>query len=241
MSQFFDLCLANETLANDAYQLGVATEDLQRIQVQISATLIQQPQAYLQLHYHMTLPLESLAAQLDWTAWQAEQVRFSNYLWEETCLECFITGRSLDDHEASDTDNTASYIEVNANPDGRYALYQFERYRHPATLPPTPLLHADKQTCASIDWHEGSKPPLALTKPTSSIAYHYERSFRVPLKQLDLSDANSKPQYAINSTIIEYIHPCVILWFGGTALYFATSHASPPDFHDQRYWSRFIP
>src|SRR5690606_16421397 len=36
--------------------------------------------------------------------------------------------------------------------DGRYALYEFESYRNPATLPPTPLLQTDGQTRAFINW-----------------------------------------------------------------------------------------
>ena len=240
MNQTFDLCIANETIASDAQQLGVTLEDLKRICVQVSANIVQYPGICLQLTYHITLPNQMLADKLNWPMWQPEQVGFSDYLWEETCLECFITGSVINSHAV--TEHTTSYIEINANPDGRYALYQFDSYRNPATLPPVPLYQDDGHTRASIEWTNKPKQQSTsvnmdllrqlntLIKPNS-----YERSFNVPLTQL--SDSHLK--YAINNTIIEQIHPCVILWLDKTPLYFATSHASPPDFHNHQYWSRF--
>lgn len=265
MSQIFDLHLATETLIEDAQQLSVTVEDLQNISVQVSATIAEQPELYLQLHYQVTLPLECLAAQLNWPTWQFSQVGFTDYLWEQTCLECFLAGRLvnkdllINKNNTTNTDEVTNYIELNASPDGRYALYQFKSYRNPATLPPNPLLQADRQTRASINWTNTSKRPIPLLeteidakayshastaaksllsealapKNISSKLYHYERSFRVPLNQLFNETA------CTNDTIIEYIHPCVILYFGDTALYFAPKHASPPDFHNRQYWTPF--
>ena len=85
MSQIFNLCLATDTLAADAEQLGVTIADLQGIEVEVVATLVNraviaQPTEWqLQLDYCITLPLESLAAQLYWPNWQAEQVGFADY------------------------------------------------------------------------------------------------------------------------------------------------------------------
>ena len=298
MSQTFHLCLATDTLAADAQTLGVTIEDLQSIQVEVIVTLAQtnqiaqtaqitrstqQPEWYLQLNYRITLPLKSLAAQLDWPTWQPTQVGFADYLWEQTCLECFLAGGLITDRlinnsasindvneigiDGADANKTNAYIEINANPDGRYALYEFASYRNPATLPPTPLLQTDRQTRAFINW-TGSHCPLSnsagsndtanaeqnslsaqiesaidsLTPNTSTAnSYLYKRSFTVPLSQL------SNAKAVINDTGIEYIHPCVILSFattfgtrlGTTALYFAPTHASPPDFHNLQYWSIF--
>ena len=265
MSQFFDLCLATETLASDSQQLNVTTDDLQRIRLQVSATIVEQPELYLQLHYQVMLPLESLAAQLDWSTWQSSQVGFTDYLWEQTCLECFLAGRLvnkdrlINNNNTTNTDEVTNYIELNASPNGCYALYQFKNYRNPATLPPNPLLKADGQTRAFINWINTSKRQIPLVeteieakasshtstaaksllsealapKNISSKLYHYERSFRMPLNQLfNETDCT-------NDTIIEYIHPCVILYFGDTALYFAPKHASPPDFHNRQYWTPF--
>ena len=242
MSQSFDLYLATETLAEDAQQLGVTVSVLQQISVQVSATLVAQPEAYLQLEYRVTLPLKCLAAQLTWPKWQADKVGFKDYLWERTCLECFLAGylvssRSEDSDKSPKTNMTMSYIEINASPEGQYALYEFDSYRSPTTLPPRPLMYADGQTRAAIDWIDGNNPKLLIDYPISTHErYHYQRSFRMPLDSL--TSFNRKSDYS-NDALIKYIHPCVILSFGATILYFAPKHASPPDFHNSQYWTPF--
>lgn len=263
MSQIFNLCLATDTLAADAEQLGVTIADLQGIQIEVVATLVNraviaQPTEWqLQLDYCITLPLKSLAAQLYWPTWQAEQVGFADYLWEQTCLECFLAGELINSAVSINENNnkTNPYMEINASPDGRYALYQFADYRNPATLPLAPLLQGNGQTRASIDWkatpfsvsnaahnaalQAGSMPTSSFNGPLIAGAktYHFERSFYLSLNQL------SQVQTTNDEIGIEYIHPCVILSFdtkfGKTALYFAPNHAVPPDFHDTQYWSIF--
>ena len=270
MSQTFNLCLATGTLAADAQQLGVTIEDLHNIQVEVVATLAHiyqtapQSEWQLQLDYRVTLPLEALAAQLYWPIWQSAQVSFADYLWKQTCLECFLAGGAINSTvsinntnemgiDSIDGNKSSPYIEINANPDGRYALYHFKSYRNPATLPPTPLLQANGQTRAFINWRasncwtdgaeqkslsEQIKPVICFsTLNTAAKTYHYERSF-----SLSLSHMYNKED-VINDTGIDYIHPCVILsfstTFGTTALYFAPKHASPPDFHNLHYWSVF--
>lgn len=234
MSQNFNLCLATDTIANDALHIGVAVEDLNRICVRVSANIVQNPALHLQLTYQVTLPTEALATQLNWPAWQFGQVGFSDYLWEETCLECFISGRLVNDNDIANIIETTSYIEVNASPDGRYALYQFEHYRHPATLPPMPLYQADGHTRAHLNWMDNLEQQKAPNEfSTVSKFYQYERRFGVSLLKLP----NQK--HAIKNMIVEQIHPCVILRLGKTALYFAPRHASPPDFHNQDYWLKF--
>ncbi|MFZ3074914.1 MAG: DOMON-like domain-containing protein [Psychrobacter glacincola] len=238
MSQSFDLYLASETLADDAQQLGVTVKALQQISVQVNVTLVAQPEAYLQLQYRVTLPAESLAAQLAWPKWQADKVGFKDCLWEQTCLECFLAGCFINSH-SEDNDNslgtnkTKAYIEINASPNGQYALYEFDSYRYPSTLLPRPLLQADRQTRAFINWNNISKLQTA-SQTSAPQLYQYERRFRVPLSQWYDNAYN----YGYER-IIDYIHPCVILSFGDTTLYFAPKHASPPDFHNRQYWARF--
>ncbi|WAI87050.1 hypothetical protein SC65A3_00501 [Psychrobacter sp. SC65A.3] len=242
MSQSFDLYLATETLADDAQQLGVTVKVLQDISIQVSATLVARPEAYLQLEYRVTLPAESLAALLTWPKWQADKIGFKDYLWEQTCLECFLTGslissRSEDSDKSPKTNMAMSYIEINASPEGQYALYEFDSYRSPTTLPPRPLIYADGQTRAAIDWIDGNNPKLLIDYPISTHEpYHYQRSFRMPLDSL--TSLNRKSDYS-NDALIKYIHPCVILSFGEITLYFAPKHASPPDFHNRQYWTPF--
>ena len=237
MSQSFDLYLATETLADDAQQLGVTVKALQQISVQVSATLVAQPEAYLQLEYRVTLPLKCLAAQLTWPKWQADKVGFKDYLWEQTCLECFLAGSLISSSSSKDNDKspktnmTMSYIEINASPEGQYALYEFDSYRSPTTLPPRPLMYADGQTRAAINWIDGNNPKLLTHEP-----YHHQRSLRMPLDSL--TSLNRKSDYS-NDALIKYIHPCVILSFGEITLYFAPKHASPPDFHNSQYWTPF--
>ncbi|MEC5209427.1 hypothetical protein RCH20_000476 [Psychrobacter sp. PL15] len=270
MSQTFNLRLATESIAINAQQLGVTIALLQRIRVYVVAIIIRQPKPYLWLTYQIELPHPCLAAQLNWPAWQPAQVGFSDYLWEQTCLECFIQTTSISTANAVDISSIGNgviedgqatdYIEINASPSGRYALYQFNSYRNPSTLPPNPLLRTDGRTRARIDWADSSSqnkklvisklnpaPTLCLTTvstilpksiftPNCHYKYgksFYERGFGIPLAQL------SNQTSIIDPIPIERLHPCVILWFGELALYFASSHASPPDFHQREYWSPF--
>lgn len=277
MSQTFHLCLATDTLAADAQTLGVTMEDLQSIQVEVIVTLAQtnqiaqtaqitqsaqQPEWYLQLDYHITLPLKSLAAQLDWPKWQPTQVGFADYLWEQTCLECFLAGGLINSRlinnsasindvneigiDGADANKTNAYIEINASPDGRYALYEFESYRNPATLPPTPLLQPDGQTRAFINW-TASHCPLSNSTASDGIANNgianndtanaEKNSLSAQIEPAidsltpNTSTANSylyqrsftvplsqlsNAKAFIDDTGIEYIHPCVILSFATT-------------------------
>ncbi len=254
MSQLFNLQLATDTLLADAQQLGVSVQQLCQIKVHVKAALLPSPTARLQLHYSIQLPCSALAAQLDWPTWESAQVVFTDYLWERTCLECFITGDILEDTQAS------GYIEINGCPNGRYALYKFEGYRTPASIPPKPLLTADKSRCAAITWtnhlvesdlssrcdmtavanlapsKQLRHPSKAITTATFTAAYHYQRCFELPLEQLisDHSIYDKSTSFGISK-----LQPCVILRFGSISLYFASAHACPPDFHQRRYWSSF--
>ena len=277
MSQTFHLCLATDTLAADAQTLGVTIEDLQSIQVEVIVTLAQtnqiaqtaqitrstqQSEWYLQLDYRITLPLKSLAAQLDWPTWQPTQVGFADYLWEQTCLECFLAGGLITDRlinnsvsindvnkigiDGVDANKTSAYIEVNASPDGRYALYEFTSYRNPATLPPTPLLQPDGQTRAFINWTAshcpasngaGSNGIANNGIANNDIANAEQNSLSAQIEPAidsltpNTSTANSylyqrsfavplsqlsNAKAFINDMGIEYIHPCVILSFATT-------------------------
>jgi|GEM_PF-478178 len=277
MSQIFHLCLATDTLAADAQTLGVTIEDLQSIQVEVIVTLAQtnqiaqtaritrstqQPEWRLQLDYRITLPLKSLAAQLDWPTWQPTQVGFADYLWEQTCLECFLAGGLITDRlinnsvsindvneigiDGVDANKTSAYIEVNASPDGRYALYEFASYRNPATLPPTPLLQPEGQTRTFINW-TASHCPLSNSAGSNGIANNdianndtanaEQNSLSAQIEPAidsltpNTSTANSylyqrsftvplsqlsNAKAFIDDTGIEYIHPCVILSFATT-------------------------
>lgn len=227
MSQTFILKLANDSLVSDAQKIGVSVSQLQRIVVKVTATIMDSANAdsdtlntissdmntSLSLRYEVKLPSMTLLDQLQWPLWNKQKVGFADYLWQQTCLECFITN------------NAASYVEINASPNGQYAVYQFTDYRTPVTLPPIPLLIKGSQHPVHIQWHNKT---LA-----SSDSLLKQRQFSIALDMLP----DSMPRI-LNSNSTALIHPCVILNFAGTPLYFATEHATPADFHQRQHWSK---
>lgn len=174
-----------------------------------------------------------LAELLNWRAWQAQQVKFCDYLWEQTCLECFIGGQ------------TSDYVEINANPSGSYALYHFSGYRQPDSMPPPPLYRPDNgarlqsldaqqlagseqltsNQRASIDWQSDMLLSLTADESAYPLANTLCRHFSLELGQLP------KPLLPLTQ-----LHPCIILMLGEIPLYYAPRHAQPPDFHDRAYW-----
>lgn len=211
MGQIYHLILAKELLASNAITLGVSPEQLAQIKVSVYVEVSQLPQPCLWLSYDITFPSLTLGAQLQWPHWSAHNVQFTDYLWEQTCLECFL---ATDDQ---------SYVEVNANPNGQYAIYSFENYRTPSTLPPTPLLQSHSTQRAFLNWDNERR--------FGTDSHDFQRTIGIPLAQLpfDVTSAHSAV----------LLHPCVILYFGSTPLYFASAHPSPADFHLRHYWPTY--
>ncbi len=232
MSQTFTLKIADDSLALKAHELGVNTDELQQIDIKVTVSWLAQPEPQLVLHYRVKLPSSILAAQLDWPVWDPIQVQFTDYLWQSTCLECFIAKSYVENSAEIDSaiDSIAEqknqYIEINASPSGRFALYHFSDYRTPNTLPPSALLQLATDQLAYINWN----PVLSPKQPSTLAMPSYERCFGLPLDQLPFNLFTKKQ---INAQI----NPCVILKFGEVILYFAPRHAAPPDFHHRRYWS----
>lgn len=127
-----------------------------------------------------------------------DKIAKADNLWQETCLECFI---SLDNER---------YLEVNATPDGRHAIYEFDGYRTPS--PPTP---SDK---ISLSWRADDNDNTLV----------YERHF-----SLDMSAVANVLDLTQSKTLIS---PTVILMINNKPHYFATHHGDEPDFHDKRHW-----
>lgn len=243
MSQNFKLILAIDNLDSDAQQLGVSCEQLQHIMVEVNIAMIEQPVPQLQFTYKIQLPCAALATKFDWPAWSQDQVSFTNYLWERTCLECFLSCHSADAI-------TTNYIEINASPNGQYALYQFDAYRHPSYLPPKPLLAPDKMTLASLNWsahptdfQPNDDPIISIAEQSPIQNYHFDRRFSIDMDQLSHYWSANKVQQHPNQLDPDktaqfiLIHPCVILKFDVVSLYFANTHAIPPDFHQRAYWT----
>ena len=56
---------------------------------------------------------------IDFDDFSQNNVKATDYLWKKNCLECFIQI------------NNQQYFEINASPNGAYALYHFDDYRTP--------------------------------------------------------------------------------------------------------------
>lgn len=202
----------------------------------------------LWLSYFIRLPkkestdeqTDDLAQKLGWEPWQACNVGFCDYLWQRTCLECFIGGP------------TSEYIEINVSPAGQYALYHFLDYRQPALMPPPPLYDSRPEKeiggkpRAKIDWHYtsvngikeydatfgpqhlariSSEPKSSFIEKPNTPSPMLQRQFSIALNQL--------PKSLLAPT---QLHPCVIIYLDDIPLYFAPQHAAEPDFHDRHYW-----
>lgn len=138
-------------------------------------------------------------------------IHFSDYLWQDNCLECFIGH-----------DQQKQYVEINASPGGDYAVYHFDDYRKPSTMPPRPLLtqqqpNPDIMTPATIQWHDHD---MSL-----NFMGLYERIFSFNIDQLPTSYQH-----------FNLINLCVILYCHHIPLYFAVQHDDPPDFHQKDLW-----
>lgn len=127
-----------------------------------------------------------------------DKIAKADNLWQETCLECFI---SL---------NGERYLEINATPDGRYAVYEFDSHRTPN--PPTP---SDKIT---LSWRADDNDNTLV----------YERHF-----SLDVSAVADFLDPVLCET---FINPTVILMINNKPHYFASHHGDTLDFHDKNHW-----
>ena len=198
---------------------------------------------------------ESLFELLDWQGFVPEAVRFTDYLWEQNCLECFIGGQGN------------AYIEINASPSGQYAVYQFDGYRSPNVMPPRPLdtnlqpvplnpkaiIHTSYSQQLKSAKFVSSRAHIQWQPDGVAMPHHLQSILKVSRlfninNSATLSDAldtMTSRHFRINlsqlpETLlpVSYIHPCVILYLAGQPLYFAPRHASEPDFHDKHYWTK---
>ncbi len=145
--------------------------DIKNIKIQC---LITQKDLLLTLYFIIEIP-KNLTQKISWYPFSAENMTFKNYLWEDTCLECFL-GKQGEN----------GYIEINASPKGHYAVYQFSDYRTPSSLPPTPLQTTQGQ--GKIEWLKHTQK--------------YERQFSFDLSQLPLNLADFD---LINPCVILYL------------------------------------
>ena len=149
----------------------------------------------------------------------------TDYLWQSTCLECFISGTTK-----NNASQTTDYIEINVASNGYHASYYFNDYRTPNTLPPQKLLSLPQ--LHNISSILSVEPLLQTTHmPITATA-------SMPIQMLRQISIDLYSLAKIWQTLT-HIHPTVILQDKHTQqlLYFAPKHANPPDFHLRELWS----
>lgn len=147
----------------------------------------------------MTFLIQNLPPSLHIPLFDANCASHTDFLWEQNCLELFVS------------DKQSAYYEVNASFDGRFAVYEFDRYRDPATLPPK------KSEAITFDWRN--------VETGSALVYQFRLLFL------------AKARFAVDA--IARLHPCAIFYINDHPLFYAVNHANPPDFHDKTFWSNF--
>lgn len=151
---------------------------------------------------------------LDLELFHHENAKPNDYLWENNCIELFLA------------DENQYYFEVNASPNGAFALYGFDDYRKPDQMPPKPT------NKLAFIWQENKINVVSypLASGNDGIIKNFISVFKYKLL---LPKAFSPIK----------INPCVILYrdINGKKepIYYAVNHANPPDFHDKKYWLNF--
>lgn len=144
----------------------------------------------------------------DWAVFDDKNIKHTDFLWEQDCFECFVQ-----------IDNKA-YFEINASPTGAFALYHFDDYRTPNTMPP----RATKEL--SFEWQN-----IQLNQPT-----HFLGSGNTPENATFFQSEFCYLVNLPNLLTVYKINPTAILYQNGEPIYYASKHASPPDFHNKAYW-----
>ncbi|ELA09645.1 hypothetical protein MOMA_04545 [Moraxella macacae 0408225] len=159
-------------------------------------------QLLLSLSYQISPNTISPNNKINLAKFDKNLVKPTDFLWQQTCLECFI---QIDRQQ---------YFEINASPNGAYALYHFDDYRTPSHLPP-------RQTQAlGFFWQNTTKPTAATKSETFA--------FLLALPT-DLLPKKINPTAILYQTIRGEEH----------AVFYALNHANPPDFHNKAFWLDF--
>lgn len=126
-----------------------------------------------------------------------------DFLWEKNCLELFLGSQH------------SIYYEINASLIGEFAIYQFDDYRNPNTLPPK--ASAD----LSFQWQNA--------KMSETLIYQFSVLF------------SQQAKFSVEE--IQFINPTAILYQANQQdnqpIFYAVNHANPPDFHDKTHWLNF--
>lgn len=129
-----------------------------------------------------------------------------DFLWEATCLELFIG-----------LPNQTSYLEFNISLDDEWNIYVFEDYRHPDLMPPN-----------------------RATVPSRLLKRHM-LGVKEGVWQYGMSLSALEKCFQLNSKTIDnmdglMVNLCSVVKVNDQCLYFASAHAEPADFHNQKFW-----
>lgn len=203
--QSFSLTIADESFAH----ISTNFQNLCKIINIDTRAELKAQQLILDFQVHIPTELQSV---ISWQDFDTAMVKHSNYLWQATCLECFIGKKDAD-----------TYVEINASPNGAFSVYHFDKYRMPDSMPPRPLKLTDNSHTitnpAKIEWVNLHQTDDSVLQRTISFSVNHLPS---ELQQFDL------------------ISPCVILYCDNQPLFFTTQHATPADFHNKSYWQALI-
>ncbi len=170
MQQNFVLKIATESLLD--LKSNTLIDLIKKIKITASLKIVGH---LLEVSFNILIPLK-LQNDVIWHSLDGNCMQQKDFLWENTCLECFI-GSS----------KHAEYVEINASPKGYFAIYHFDSYRNPKRMPPRALtINSTKN--ANIEWQKQNTP--------------YQRTFVFDINSLpnNLQSAN-----IFNPTLILYL------------------------------------
>lgn len=161
-----------------------------------------------------------------------------DYLWQSNCYELFL---------AFDNTPDSPYIEINFSPEGYFNIYHFDGYRKPKRMPPPRLELTEKQRQQLVNFYNVAEDRQVIfwqesTPQQQKIRDLVEKNF--PLKS-NHSRLVMMVEVAFLAKLCK-VMPTDNIWLNacgvykdtisGELAYFAHQHATPPDFHDKKYW-----
>lgn len=152
----------------------------------------------------ITFILQNIPKPIDIPNFDLKNASHTDFLWEQNCLELFIS------------DKQSAYYEINVSLDGKFAVYQFDDYRSPTSMPPR------KSSDITLQWRNVEQQNR---QSRLDLVYQFSLLF------------SQCASFAVEN--IELINPCTILYTDNTPMFYAVNHAIPPDFHDKACWLNF--
>lgn len=136
MQQNFVLKIAKESLSG--LKSNTLITHIKNIKITANLEIVNH---LLKVSFDILIPTK-LQPDVIWHTLDDNSFQQKDFLWEDTCLECFI----------GDSTHT-EYIEINASPKGYFSIYHFDDYRTPKSMPPRALAINSTEN-AIISWQK---------------------------------------------------------------------------------------